>query len=87
MKHELKITNLKLSLKNDPRKVESYLKIENSDLRTNIENKTYELEALKSVHEELQKYNTIVKGELTQRKIQLEKLYTSREKLDESMSI
>ena len=42
---------------------------------------------MKEDHEELHKYNTIVKGELTQCKQQLEKLYTSRENIDESMSI
>ena len=42
---------------------------------------------MKEDHEELHKYNTMVTGELTQCKKQLEKLYYSREKLDDSMSI
>ena len=53
-------------MKNDPSKVESDLKIENSDLRASLEKKTSEFETLKEDHEELHKYNTIVKGELTQ---------------------
>ena len=65
LKHELKITNLKLTLKNDPRKVEFDLKIENIDLRASLSKKTFEFETLKEDHEELHKYNTIVKGELT----------------------
>ena len=42
---------------------------------------------MKEDHEELHKYNTIVKGELIQCKKKLEKLYSIREKLDDSMSI
>ena len=87
LKHELKITNLKLALRSDPKKVESDLKTENLDLRANLEKKTSELELLKANHEELQKYNTIVKGELTQRKLSLEKLYSSRGNIDEQMSV
>ena len=65
LKHELKITNLKLSLKSDLNKVESELKTKNLDLRENLAKITLKHEALKADHEELQKYNTIVKGELT----------------------
>ena len=38
-------------------------------------------------HVELEKYNTIVKGELTQTKQQLEKFSSSSGKIDEKMSI
>ena len=83
LKHELKITNLNLNLKNDPSKVKFDLKTENSDLRVSLEKKTSKFETLKEDHEELYRYNTIVKGELTQSKVQLEKIYSSRENLDE----
>ena len=79
--------NLKLSLRNDPSKVESNLKTKNGDLRASLEKKTYKFETLKEDHEKLHKYNTIVKVELTQCKKQLEKLYSNRENLDDSMSI
>ena len=49
--------------------------------------KTSKFETLKEDHEELHKYNTIVKGELTHCKQHLEKLYSRRENLDDSMSI
>ena len=62
----MNITNLKLTLKSDPRKIETNLKIQNADLRASLEKKTSELEMLKEYHEKLQKYNIIVKGELTQ---------------------
>ena len=78
LKHELKITNLKLTLRSDPSKVETDLKTENADLRESLAKKTSELETLKEDHEELHKYNTIVKGELIRCKQQLEKLYSSR---------
>lgn len=41
------------------------------------------LDSIKIEHEKLDKYNIIVKGELTQTKQWLEKLYTSFEKIDE----
>ena len=78
MKHELNITNMKLTLRSDPSKVESDLKTENIDHRESLENKTSEFETLKEDHEEIHKYKTIVKGELTQCKQQVEKLYSSR---------
>ena len=62
LKHELKITNLKLSLKSDPRKIESNLKTKNLDLRESLVNKTFKFETLKEDHEELHKYNTIMKA-------------------------
>ena len=65
MKHELKIMNLKLTLRSDLSKVESDLKTENIDLRESPEKKTSKFETLKEDHEELHKYNTIVNGELT----------------------
>ena len=58
--------NLKLTLRNDPSKVEFDLKTKNTDLRASLEKKTSKFETLKEDHEELHKYNTIVKGELTQ---------------------
>ena len=87
LNHELKITNLKLTLRNDPSKIESDLKTENAYMRASLAKKTSKLETLKEDHEEPIKYNTIVKGELTQCKQLLEKIYSSREKLDDSMSI
>ena len=63
------------------------MKTKNSDLRVNLAKRTSKLEALKEYRKELQKYNTIVKGELTQSKVQYEKLYSRKENLDESMSI
>ena len=87
LKHELKITNLKLTLRNDPSKFESNLKTKNVYLRASMAKKTFEFETLKEDQEEPHKYNAIVKGELTQCKQQLKKLYSSREKLDDSMSI
>ena len=60
--------NMNLTLRNDPSKVESDLKTKNvdlrEDLRPNLAKKTSEFETLKEDHEELHKYNTIVKGEL-----------------------
>ena len=53
-------------MKNDSNKVESDLKTKNSNLRESLAKKTYEFERLKEDHEELHKYNTIVKGELNQ---------------------
>ena len=55
LKHELKITNLKFSLKNDPRKIESNLKTENSDLKVSLAKQTSEFETLKEDHKELHK--------------------------------
>ena len=52
-------------------------RLKNLDLRASLAKKTFEFETLKEDHEELHKYNTIVKGELTQCKQQLEKLYES----------
>ena len=68
-------------------KVEFDLKTKNVDLRASLAKKTSKFETLKEYHEELHKYNTIVKGELTQCKKQLEKLYSNREKLNNSMSM
>ena len=52
LKHELKIMNLKLTLGNDPRKIESNLKTENADLRASLAKKTSKIETLKEDHEE-----------------------------------
>ena len=57
--------NLKFTLRSDTRKVEFYLKTENTYLRESLAKKTSKFETLKEDHEELHKYNTIVKGELT----------------------
>ena len=64
LKHELKITNLKLSIKDDDSKIESDLKSENVDLRSNLTKLTSELETTKLQYAELEKYNAILKGEL-----------------------
>ena len=45
------------------------------------------MEFIQLEHVELEKYNTIVKGELVQTKHQLEKLYTSSENIDEQISV
>ena len=45
------------------------------------------MESVKIEYAKLEKYNTIVKGELMQTKTQLEKLYTSNEKIEEQMSV
>ena len=66
LKYELKITNLKLTLRKDPSKFESNLKTKNVDLKESLAKKAFEFEILKENREELYKYNTIVKGELTQ---------------------
>ena len=81
MKHELKIVELKLSLKKNGGKSDSELKAENVDLRSQLSKVTSELETIKLEYAELEKYNTIVKGELMQTKQQLEKLYTSSENI------
>ena len=83
----MKVTNLKLTLRNDPNKIESDLKTKKVDLRASLAKKISELETLKEYHKELYKFNKIVKGELTQCKKQLENIFSSREKLDGSMSI
>ena len=54
LKHELNITNLKLTLKSDPRKFEIDLKIDNKNLRASLAKKTSKFETLKEDHEELQ---------------------------------
>ena len=63
------------------------MKSKNADLRSQLSQVTSELDFIKIQHIELEKYNTIVKGELTQTKQQLEKLYSSSGKIDEKMSI
>lgn len=78
---------MKLSLKRYDSKVESDMKFENVDLRSNLTKVTFELESTKLQYNELEKYNIIVKGELTQWKQQFERLYSSSEKIDEHISI
>ena len=63
------------------------IKAKNVDLRSQLSKETSELESIKLEHVELEKYNTIMKGELVQTKQQLEKLYTNSEKIEEHMSI
>ena len=87
LKHELKIVELKLSLKKNGGKNDSKAKAENTDLRSQLSKVTFELETIKLEYAELEKYNTIMKGELTQSKQQLEKLYTSSENIEEQLSI
>ena len=74
LKHELKINEMNLSSKKDDRKIDSELKKENEDLRYNLTKVTCELESTRLEYVELQKNNTIVKGELTENKKQLQKL-------------
>lgn len=47
LKHELKIIDLNLSLKDDTNKVELYLKSENAYLRSNLTKVTHKLESTK----------------------------------------
>ena len=61
LKHELKIVELKLSLKKNGGKSDSELKAKNADLRSQLTKVTSELETIKLEHAELEKYNTIVK--------------------------
>ena len=68
MKCELKIVELKLSLKTSGNKIEPNLKTKNVDLRSQLIQVTSELDSIKIEHVELEKYNIIVKGELTQEK-------------------
>ena len=81
----MKIVELKLSLKKNGSN--SDLKSKNADLRSQLSQVTSKLDSIKMEHVELEKYNTIVKGELTQTKQQLEKLYTSNDKIDEKMFV
>ena len=87
LKHELKIVELKLSPKKSGGKNDSKIKVENVDLRSQLSKVTSELESIKLEYAKLEKYNTIVKGELMQTKQKLEKLYTSNEKIEEQLSI
>ena len=85
MKHELKIVDLNLSLKKNDGKNEIELKVENVNLRSWLSQVTSELDTIKIEHVELEKYNIIMKGELTQAKQQLEKIYSSSDKIDQLM--
>lgn len=86
LRHELKIVELKLSLKKHDSKNEPDLKSENIDLRSQLSQVTSELDSIKNENVELEKYNIIVKGELTQARQQLKKIYSSSEKIDEQLS-
>ena len=68
MKHEFKIVEPKLSLKKNGGKNDSKIKAENVDLRSQWSKVRSELEFIKLKHVELEKYNTIVKGKLMQKK-------------------
>ena len=85
MKHELKIVEIKLSLKKDDNKIEPYLRYESEDLRSHLTQVTSEVYSIRTEHAKLVKYKSIVKGESTQAKKKLEKLYTNREKIDEQL--
>ena len=79
LKHELNITILE--------KLNLIWRLKMMILEKVLVKKIFEFETLKEDHEELHKYNTIMKGELTQCKKQLENLYSSKEKIDDSMLI
>ena len=64
LKHELKIIELKLSHKKDDSETELDLKFKNVDIVSQLSQVTVELDSIKIEHEELEKYNTIVKREL-----------------------
>ena len=68
LKHELKIVELKLILKKNGGKNDFEIKAENADLRSQLSKVTSKLESLKLEHAKLEKYNTIVKGELVKTK-------------------
>ena len=53
---------------------------------TKLERMNSEYDKVKKEYDELDKYNKIVKGELTQSKQQLEKLYTNSDKIYEQIS-
>lgn len=59
---------LNLSLKKDDSKNELDIKTKNENLRSQLTQITSKLHSIKIEHVELEKYNTIVKGELTQAK-------------------
>lgn len=59
LKHGLDIKNLYLSLKDDDKKIESYLRFENSNMRFKLVKMTSELESSKLHYAELEKYNTL----------------------------
>ena len=61
------------------------MKTENEDLQSQLSQVIFELDTMKIEHAKLEKYNIIVKGEMTQAKQQLEKLYSSSEKIDEQI--
>ena len=87
MKRKLKMIELKSSLEKNGSKNELDLKSKNVDLRSQLSQVTSELDFIKIKHAKLEKNNLVVKGELTQTKQQLEKLYSSSDKIGEQMSI
>ena len=64
----MKIVELKLSLKKNGGKNDSEIKAENVDLRSQLSKVTSELETINLEYAKLENYNTIVKGELMERK-------------------
>ena len=68
LKHELKIVELKLSLKKNGGKNDSKVKAENTNLRSQLGKVKSMLEYIKIEYAKLEKYNTVVKGELVQTK-------------------
>ena len=87
LKHGLKIVELNLSLKKNGGKSVFEIKAKKVDLRSQLSKVTSELESIKLEYAKLEKYNTIVKGELMQTKQQFDKLYTSSENIKEKLSI
>lgn len=85
LKHELGITNLKMSMMEDENKIQSNLRFENLDLKSKHIKMTFELESMKLQYTKLEKYNIVVKGELTKTKKHLEKLYLGTKNLDENI--
>ena len=55
LKHELKIVELKMSLKKNGGKIDSKLKVENVDLRSQLRKVTSKLESIKLEHAKLEK--------------------------------
>jgi hypothetical protein len=67
----------------DKRKYQTDLRFENADLKFKCTKVTYEFEIANLQYSKLEKYNTIVKGEITQTKQYHQKIYSNSQKIDE----
>lgn len=65
MKYELEITMLKISMMEDEHNNQLRdLRFDNVDLRSKLTKATFELQSTRLKHNEFEKYNFIVKGEI-----------------------